>query len=64
MAVDVTVENHGTIFLFRLHTDQARTWVEENVQDDAQYFGGALAVEGGYARNLAEGMLCEGLEVE
>jgi len=60
---DVTVENHGTVFLFNLLTDAARAWVEENVPDDAQYFGGALAVEPRYARDLAQGMIDDGMTV-
>ena len=40
---DVTIENHGSIILFRLHTDSARDWVDANVSEDHQMFGGALA---------------------
>lgn len=61
--VDVVVENHGTIFLFRLLTDAAQAWVDEHVSDEAQFFGGALVVEHRFARNLADGMLGDGLEV-
>jgi hypothetical protein len=60
---DVTVENHGSLLLFRLNTDEAREWVDEYVADDAQYFGGALVVEPRYASNLANGMADDGLEV-
>ena len=61
---DVVVENHGTIVLFRPQTDAAREWIDEHVQDDAQWFGPALAVEARYARDLAAGMLNDGLHVE
>ena len=60
---DVTVEGHGNIYLFRLHTDTAREWVNENVSEDRQMFGGALAVEHRYASELAAGMSADGLAV-
>ena len=61
--IDVNVENHGTMFLFRLETEQAKTWVEENTGDDTNWFAGALVVEARYARDLAKGMLRDGLVV-
>lgn len=63
MTADVTVENHGTIFLFRLNTVAAREWVDENVADDALFFGGALTVSHRCVEELADGMLADGLEV-
>ena len=62
MQPDVTVENHGTIFLFFLWSSKARAWVAEYVPDPL-WFGQALAVEHGFARALAEGMQESGLEV-
>jgi hypothetical protein len=60
---DVTVEGGGSIFLFRPHTDAATDWIEEHVQPDAQWFGGGLVVEHRYARDLADSMLQDGLDV-
>ena len=60
---DVEVAREGGLFLFALHTDAARTWVEEHVSDDATWFGDRLVVEHGYARDLAQGMLDDGLRV-
>jgi len=61
--MDVTVQNEGTIFLFHLHTDAAREWVGEYVPDPA-WFGESLAVEHRYARDLAQGMLDDGLVLQ
>lgn len=61
--IDVYVENHGSIFLFRLNTADARTWVDEHVSDEAQFLGGALAVEHRYAYDISTGMINSGLEV-
>jgi hypothetical protein len=58
---DFSVENHGTLFLFRMNTPAASEWVSENVQSDAQFFGDALVVEHRYAQCLAAGMQAYGL---
>ena len=46
--MDFTVENHGSIFLLQPLTSAAQTWVDENIPEDAQYFGTAVAVEHRY----------------
>lgn len=63
MTNDVTIDNHGSLFLFRLNTEAAKEFVEEYVAGDAQFFGGALSVEHRYAYDLAEGMVENGLTV-
>ena len=60
---DFLVENHGSIFLFRMNTPAAAEWVSQNVQDDAQFFRDALVVEHRYAADLAAGIREHGLEV-
>lgn len=61
--VDINVENHGSIFLFRPATDAGREWIDEMVGSEATFFGDALVVEPRYARDLAQGMLDDGLTV-
>lgn len=60
---DVSIENHGSMILFRLLTPEATNFVDENVSQDAQFFGNALAVEPRYAQDLAQGMIDAGLAV-
>ena len=55
-APDVLVHNEGTVFLFNPLTAKAKEWIEEHVQEDAQWFGTTLVVEHRYAWGLAEGM--------
>lgn len=55
----ISIKNHGSIFLVRAYTDEARTWLEEHT--DGQWFGGALAVEHRYIEDLAQGMADAGL---
>jgi len=58
---DIQIENHGSIFLFRINSSAAHAWVSENVQDDAQFFGDGLVVEHRYAADLAAAMQAAGL---
>jgi hypothetical protein len=59
--IDVNVSNHGGIFLFRPATTRGCTWLEENTE--GTWFADALVVEHRYARDLADGMLADGLRV-
>jgi hypothetical protein len=61
--IDVRIENHGSIILFHAVTAVACDWFEDNVQDDAQFWGDAVVVEPRYAHDLAEGLLRAGFEV-
>jgi hypothetical protein len=58
---DVLVNNVGTLYTFCPLTLQAKEWIDEHVQDDAQWFGHALIVEHRYAWGLAQGMKDDGL---
>jgi hypothetical protein len=58
---DVLVRDAFTLILFCPLTPRAKSWVDENVQSDAQWFGNALCVEPRYAWALAEGMRDSGL---
>jgi hypothetical protein len=60
---DVGIQAEGTLFLFHLHTDAARTFVAEHVSEESQFFGDALVVEPRYARDLFDGMVEAGLVV-
>jgi hypothetical protein len=58
---DVLVNNVGTLYTFCPLTLRAKEWIDEHVQDDAQWFGHALIVEHRYAWGLAQGMKDHGL---
>lgn len=62
--IDITVENHGTVFLFTPYTPAASDWIDKNVSDDSQWFGNSLAVEACYAQDLAHGMQQDGLNLQ
>ncbi len=61
---DLLVQNEGTILLVTPLTPRAESWIADNVQPDAQWFGDALVVECRFARDLAQGMKRTGLRVE
>jgi hypothetical protein len=59
---DYAVENHGSLFLLRPLHDAARENLEENT-GEAQWFGGALAVEHRYIESLVTQLRDEGWTV-
>lgn len=60
---DVTVENHGTIFLLRPGSLRGERWLQEYVSEDAPTFGKATACEPRFAEAIVEAMQNDGLEV-
>ncbi len=62
---DVTVENHGSVYVLRLHSSAARAWRLEYLPEDAPSIGtNSVAVETRYVADILEGMISDGLEVE
>ena len=61
---DFGIENHGSIVLFRPTNADALDHLRANVQEDAQWFGGALAVEYRYAADLANALIEDGWGVQ
>lgn len=61
---DIRVENHGSLFLFRVLTPEAQAWVDEHIPDTAQWMGNGFAVEHRYAETVATGMTNDGLTVQ
>lgn len=59
--IDGYVENHGSIFLFRPVTVRLRRWLERHT--DAMWFGGAVACEARFARDLADGITAAGFSL-
>ena len=52
----ISIENQGSLILFHPLTEEAENWLIDHVQEDAQWFCGALVVEPRYAEDLAEGL--------
>lgn len=63
-AIDVSVENHGSVIIFRPLSDAAKSWIEEYVSREGyQPFRDALVVEPRFADNLLTGMQRDGLHI-
>ena len=65
---DVTIQNHGTVLLFSLHTNVAQEWAEENMNYEPEHFREAFRksfpVEHRFAHDVAQAMLSDGLQVK
>lgn len=60
---DCTVEQCGGLFIFRPVSAAAWEWIADNVPEDATWYAGGLVVEQRYARELADGMIGDGLKL-
>lgn len=61
--MDFTFQNHGSVFLCVPTHAEAREHLEENVGEEALWYGGGLAVEPRYAQGLADSLTADGWEV-
>ena len=60
---DFSLANHGSIWLLTPHSAQASAWVADNLPDDAQWLGRAIAIEPRYVPDIVAGFQQEGLTV-
>jgi hypothetical protein len=60
---DLSITNHGSLFLLRGASEAGEAWLTENIPD-ARCFAGLIAVEPRYIRDIAEGAVNDGLTVE
>ena len=63
MTTDITLSDHGSVVLAHLRTPAAEAWIADNVDPDAQRWGGAIVVEPRYVEALEEGIIADGLSV-
>ena len=61
LEADLLFENHFSLFLIRPVSPLGKTWLEENVADDAQTLGEAVACEPRYVENIFRGATNDGL---
>ncbi len=62
--VDISIANHGSIFLLHPLTDAARDWIEEHVSRDGFHPDWpTLVVEPRYVAGIVHGALEDGLRV-
>lgn len=61
---DLSVQNHGSIFLLRGETEAGRDWIAEHIPDDAQTWNGSIVVEHRYISDIVAGATNDGMEVD
>lgn len=62
---DLTVDNHGSIFILTPVSDAGREWIGEHIPDDAMTWGPeGIVVEHRYIGDIVAGAQADGLEVE
>ncbi len=63
---DVDIYHDSSVVLFTLNTDSAREWVEENVHLESWQWAGtkSFAVDTRFAKDLADGMVAAGLDIQ
>lgn len=62
---DIIVSDHGSVVMVAPITQDAQTWVAQNVElEPWAWMGGAFAVEPRFLDNLIDGMQGDGLTVE
>ncbi len=63
MAVDITAEAIGPIWILEGKTRAGRTWIQENLQGDETRVDEGFAVEPKFVAEILSGAFAEGLEV-
>ncbi len=58
---DLIFENHFSLFLIRPISPAGKTWLDENIPDDAQTLGEAVACEPRYVEAIFHGAINDGL---
>jgi len=60
---DIQVINAGSIFLFEPQTDVGTGWLSDNLAEDCGRYGISYVVEHGYAWDIAQGAIADGLVI-
>lgn len=60
---DFDAVNHGSILILRPVSEEARHWVDENLDPEALWFARGVVIEPRYFAAIAEGILAEGLTI-
>ena len=64
MTTDITLADHGSVFLVSPHTPAAEEWLDDHVDPEAQRWGrNGIVVEPRYVEALTEGIVADGLSV-
>jgi hypothetical protein len=62
--IDFRVDNHGSLLLLRPLHRQSKEWLHANLDCEAQWFGGAVAVQPRYMEDLRHALEADGFVIE
>ena len=60
---DFEIIDHGSIVMLSPITNDAQDWCDEHLPEDAQWMGGACAIESRYVNDIISGIVDDGLTV-
>ena len=58
---DLSLSNHGSLWLLTPHTEASEQWVDDNLSDARQMLGRAIAIEPRYVADIVAGIRADGL---
>ena len=61
---DLTVENHGSIFILRPETDAGTNWCNDHLPDDCPMLGMQYCIEHNFIGDIVQGAINDGLAVQ
>ena len=61
---DLLVSGGGTLYLLFATSPHGETWINDHIPDDAQWFGGGVAVEHRHIVDIVAGAVADGLGVK
>ena len=61
---DFVLSDHGTLAILVPLSEEAHDWVDDNLGDDALWYGRGIAIEARYVGAILEGITSDGLTVE
>jgi len=59
----IVAQDGGSVFLLIPQTDAAKSWVSENLPEDAITLGDGVGIEGRYFEAIANGIQNDGLTI-
>jgi len=61
---DLSVTNHGSLFLLTPTSMRGGDWINEHIPEDAMTWGISIVVEHRYITDIIQGAINDGLEVQ
>lgn len=60
---DFSFANHGSITLLTPRSRKAKSWLNEHINEEAQYWGASVVIEPRYVGAILQGIADDGLTV-